>query len=417
MTMPAAQKMQFALRQTLDKSRGLSGFLSRLSIAGLVLAVALLLTVLSVMNGFERELEQRILGLVPHLTIRGSGSDEDWQVLKADLEDVLPVTEIALFLERDVLMVRGNRVAPGILLGLPDDALARWSGMVAERLSAEDAKGLWLGEALAQRLAVNVGDKLRLIIPDTQDILPAGNLSQSPSAKQLASSVSAIVATGTELDEGLILTQFDTVAQLGDSSGSATGLAMQVSDLYAAPRLRWQLMQSLDRQFYVTDWTSMHGNLHTAIQLSRDLVTLLLLSIIAVAAFNIVSSLILVVRDRQATIAMLRAMGASHSDVSQIYLLQGGIIGVVGASAGILLGVLLAYLVPQIAALIEQLLSIRLLSTDVYPLAFVPVDIRLVDAALLWGVSVVLCLLAAVIPARRAARTPVAHILAQQGFS
>ncbi len=417
MTMPAAQKMQFALRQTLDKSRGLSGFLSRLSIAGLVLAVALLLTVLSVMNGFERELEQRILGLVPHLTIRGNGSDEEWQVLKADLEDVLPVTEIALFLERDVLMVRGNRVAPGILLGRPEDALARWSGMVAERLSAEDAKGLWLGEALAQRLAVNVGDKLRLIIPDTQDILPAGNLSQSPSVKQLASSVSAIVATGTELDEGLILTQFDTVAQLGDSSGSATGLAMQVSDLYAAPRLRWQLMQSLDRQFYVTDWTSMHGNLHTAIQLSRDLVTLLLLSIIAVAAFNIVSSLILVVRDRKATIAMLRAMGASHSDVSQIYLLQGGIIGVVGASAGILLGVLLAYLVPQIAALIEQLLSIRLLSTDVYPLAFVPVDIRLVDAALLWGVSVVLCLLAAVIPARRAARTPVAHILAQQGFS
>lgn len=417
MTMPASQKLQFALRQTLDKSRGLSGFLSRLSIAGLVLAVALLLTVLSVMNGFERELEQRILGLVPHLSVRGTGSDEQWQTLKVDLEDMLPVTEIALFLERDVLMVRGNQVAPGVLLGLPDDTLVRWSGMVVDRFAVEDAEGLWLGEALARRLAVKVGDKLRLIIPDTQNSLPAGNFSQGRSAKQLASTVSAIIGTGTELDEGLILTQFDTLAQLGDSGGSAKGLAIQVSDLYAAPRLRWQLMQSLDRQFYATDWTSMHGNLHTAIQLSRDLVTLLLLSIIAVAAFNIVSSLILVVRDRQATIAMLRAMGASHSDVSQIYLLQGGIIGVVGASAGVVLGVLLAYLVPQIAALIEQLLSIRLLSTDVYPLAFVPVDIRLVDAALLWGVSVVLCLLAAVIPARRAARTPVADILAQQGAS
>ena len=417
MTMPAAQKLQFSLRQTLDKSRGMSGFLSRLSIAGLVLAVALLLTVLSVMNGFERELEQRILGLVPHITIRGHGTDEQWQSLKTELQGALPISEIALFHEHDVLMVRGSRVAPGILLGLPDDALARWADMASGRLANEVTEGLWVGEALARRLAVKVGDKLRLIIPETQDLLSAGNASQGRGARHLGSTVSAIIATGTELDEGLILARIDTVKKISERHESASGLAIQVSDLYAAPNLRWQLSQSLDRQFYATDWTSMHGNLHTAIQLSRDLIALLLLSIIAVAAFNIVSSLILVVRDRQPSIAMLRAMGASHRDISQIYLLQGGIIGVIGATAGVIVGVMLAKLVPKMATLIEHLLSIQLLSTDVYPLAFVPVDIRMADAGLLWVVSVVLCVLASVLPARRAARTPVAGMLTQQGFS
>jgi len=230
---------------------------------------------------------------------------------------------------------------------------------------------------------------------------------------QLSSKVSAIITTGTELDEGLILARLDSVPQ----TSGADGLAIQIKDLYEAPNFRWQLMQTLNRQFYATDWTSMHGNLHTAIQLSRDLIALLLLSIIAVAAFNIVSSLILVVRDRQTTIAMLRAMGATRSEISHIFLLQGGVIGIVGASTGVVSGVILANLVPKIAELIEQALSIQLLSTDVYPLAFVPVDIRVADAALLWIVSVALCLLASVIPARRAARTPVAEMLAQHGYT
>ena len=411
MSMPWAQKVQFALRQTFDKRRGLSGFLSRLSIAGLVLAVALLLTVLSVMNGFERELEQRILGLVPHITIRGHGTADEWQSLKASLEKSLPVTEVALFRERDVLMVRGNRVAPGILLGLPDEALRRWAAMGVDQRINDITEGLWLGVALAERLSVDVGDKLRLILPVIQSGLSEGEGAQMRAGGQLSSKVSAIITTGTELDEGLILARLDSVPQ----TSGADGLAIQIKDLYEAPNFRWQLMQTLNRQFYATDWTSMHGNLHTAIQLSRDLIALLLLSIIAVAAFNIVSSLILVVRDRQTTIAMLRAMGATRSEISHIFLLQGGVIGIVGASTGVVSGVILANLVPKIAELIEQALSIQLLSTDVYPLAFVPVDIRVADAALLWIVSVALCLLASVIPARRAARTPVAEMLAQHG--
>jgi len=413
MSMPWAQKVQFALRQTFDKRRGLSGFLSRLSIAGLVLAVALLLTVLSVMNGFERELEQRILGLVPHITIRGHGTADEWQSLKASLEKSLPVTEVALFRERDVLMVRGNRVAPGILLGLPDEALRRWAAMGVDQRINDITEGLWLGVALAERLSVDVGDKLRLILPVIQSGLSEGEGAQMRAGGQLSSKVSAIITTGTELDEGLILARLDSVPQ----TSGADGLAIQIKDLYEAPNFRWQLMQTLNRQFYATDWTSMHGNLHTAIQLSRDLIALLLLSIIAVAAFNIVSSLILVVRDRQTTIAMLRAMGATRSEISHIFLLQGGVIGIVGASTGVVSGVILANLVPKIAELIEQALSIQLLSTDVYPLAFVPVDIRVADAALLWIVSVALCLLASVIPARRAARTPVAEMLAQHGYT
>lgn len=406
MSMPAGQRLQFALRQTMDKSRGLSGFLSRLSITGLVLAVAVLLTVLSVMNGFERELERRILGLVPHITIRGDATDNEWQTLKLQLDERLPVTQVTLFHEREVLMLRGNRVSPGTLLGLPDDALRRWSSMLVEAPRSDLVDGLWVGQALARRLALKVGDNLRLIMPDTQ-----GGLSQGRTPRQLGSQVSAIIATGTELDEGLILASFDFVAGPESGEKAPNGLAIQITDLYEAPGLRWQVMEHVGQQFFVTDWSSMHGNLHTAIKLSRDLVTLLLLSIIAVAAFNVVSSMILVVRDRQATIAMLRSMGATHRDITMIYLWQGGIIGFIGASIGVASGVCLASMIPSIAVLIEQTFGIQLLSTDVYPLAFVPVDIRAVDALLLWGVSIVLCLLASVIPARRAARIPVAEML------
>jgi len=404
--MPWSERLNFALRQIIDQGRGLSGFLSKLSALGLVLAVAVLLAVLSVMNGFEREMRDRILGLVPHVTVRGYTDLEQWEQHRQQLMGLEDVVRGSLFAEREVLAVRGTRVNAARFLGLNEAALAVWESMITPYTPRLMAGEILLGRGLADRLGVAQGDRLRLIIPSENN--------RDGAAATKAVSLRGIINSGTELDEGLMIGDFGFVAGLDGVQPTASGIALQVEDLFAAPRLRWELARALPPSLYVTDWTGSHGNLYSAIQLSRDLITLLLLSIIAVAAFNVVSSLVLVVTDRRASIAMLQVMGASRGDILWIYLLQGGLIGVIGASAGLMAGWLLAIAMPTLAQGVEWLLNVKLLNTDVYPLSFLPVDVRWNDALWLWAAAVLLCLMAAIIPARRAAKLPVAHILAHQ---
>lgn len=405
--MPWSERLNFALRQVLDRGRGLSGFLSRLSVVGLTLAVAILLAVLAVMNGFEREMRERILGVVPHVSIHGFADLEMWHELQADAERAAAVREAGLFHERDVLALRGVRVTAAKMLGVTPSVWRRWEVWSNPSGMSIQPGEVVLGAGLAQRLQVKVGDKLSVIVPG--DTLKPGAL---PVTSVLR--VAALVESGTELDEALMLADFEyTATMLGDGV-TATGLALQLRQLFDAPRVRWDFATALSPSFYVTDWTLRHGNLYAAIRLSRDLVTLLLLSIIAVAAFNVVSSLVLVVTDRRGFIAMLQAMGASRRDILWIFLFQGLWIGVLGASVGLLLGVGLAQLIPLAASGLEWLLGGRLLNTDVYPLNFLPIDLRLGDAIWLWSTSVLLCLVAAVIPARRAMAIPIAQALANQ---
>ncbi|MDA9847758.1 FtsX-like permease family protein [Luminiphilus sp.] len=405
--MPWSERISFALRQVLDRGRGLSGFLSRLSVVGLTLAVAILLAVLAVMNGFEREMRERILGVVPHVSIQGFADLEAWNALQAQSQRAENVTDSSLFYERDLLAVQGEKVTAAKLLGVTASVWQRWEKWSKPMGVTLEPGDVVLGIGLARRLQVALGDQLRVIVPGddfTSNTLPVTD----------ALRVVALVDSGTELDEGLMLANFEYTATLLGDELTATGLALQLGQLFEAPRVRWDFARTLSPSFYVTDWTLRHGNLYAAIRLSRDLVTLLLLSIIAVAAFNVVSSLVLVVIDRRGFIAMLQAMGASRQDILWIFLFQGLWIGVLGASAGLLLGVGLAQLIPVIASGLEWLLDGNLLNTDVYPLNFLPIDIRVGDALWLWCTSVVLCLVAAVVPARRAMRVPIAQALATQ---
>ena len=398
-------RLDLAVRQVLDRGRGLSGFLSRLSILGLTLAVAVLLAVLAVMNGFEREMRERILGVVPHISIQGFADLATWREVQTRVMALDGVVETALFHERDLLAVRGSRVDAATLLGIEPATWTRWqpwSSAVVERLEPGQVV---LGTGLARRLGVGPGDPLRVVAPEGS--LEAGTL---PVTRVLA--VVSLIDSGTELDEALMLADFEYTAGMLGEAVTATGVALQLEQLFDAPRRRWEFRQQLSRAFYVSDWSVRHGNLYAAIRLSRDLVTLLLLSIIAVAAFNVVSSLVLVVSDRRGFIAMLQTMGATQTDIVWIFLLQGAWIGVLGASMGVLLGWLLASALPTLAAAVEWLVGVQLLNTDVYPLDFLPVDTRAADALWLWSVSVVLCLLAAIVPARRAIRVPVATALA-----
>lgn len=405
--MPWSERISFALRQVLDRGRGLSGFLSRLSVVGLTLAVAILLAVLAVMNGFEREMRERILGVVPHVSIHGFADLEAWNQLQADAQRTEGITGAGLFYERDLLAVQGVRVTAAKMLGVTAPVWQRWETWSKPSKLALQPGEVVLGVGMAQRLGVEIGDKLSVIVPgDTFrfETLPA----------TVALHVVALIDSGTELDEALMLADFEYTATLLGDELTATGLALQLQQLFEAPETRWHFARTLPPSFYVTDWTLRHGNLYAAIRLSRDLVTLLLLSIIAVAAFNVVSSLVLVVIDRRGFIAMLQAMGASRQDILWIFLLQGLWIGVLGASVGLVLGLGLAQLIPALASALEWFMGGKLLNTDVYPLNFLPIDVRAGDALWLWCASVLLCLVAAVVPARRAMHVPVAQALANQ---
>ena len=400
--MPWSLRWSIALRQTLDPGKGLSAFLSRVSIVGMALAIALLLAVQSVMNGFDREMRERILSLLPHVQVTSSGDAESLADLTRSLEQRPEIVAVRPFVLAQALLMRGQTVSAAQLTGVDETALAPYGSLLAPTVSDWDAESLILGASVADRLGLSVGDHVTFILPE-QD---------GSTYQPLGLRLTAVLDSGTELDEVLTLVHRDALEALQPAASIRRGLAIQLQDVFAATQWRWEIAQMVPSFMRVTDWRATHGNLYTAIQLSRDLISLILFVVIFVAAFNVVSSLMLVVTDRQRAVAMLMAMGGRRADITAVFFLQGGLIGVVGAIAGVALGHLLAINAPDLAVLLEQWLGAPLLQTDVYPLAFVPVDIRWQDAVTTAGIAIGLSVLAATLPALRAASLPVAETLA-----
>ena len=400
--MPWSLRWSIALRQTLDPGKGLSAFLSRVSIVGMALAIALLLAVQSVMNGFDREMRERILSLLPHVQVTSSGDAESLADLTRSLEQRPEIVAVRPFVLAQALLMRGQAVSAAQLTGVDETALAPYGSLLAPTVSDWDAESLILGASVADRLGLSVGDHVTFILPE-QD---------GSTYQPLGLRLIAVLDSGTELDEVLTLVHRDALDALQPAASIRRGLAIQLQDVFAATQWRWEIAQMVPSFMRVTDWRATHGNLYTAIQLSRDLISLILFVVIFVAAFNVVSSLMLVVTDRQRAVAMLMAIGARRADITAVFFLQGGLIGVVGAIAGVVLGYLLAINAPDLAIMLEQWLGAPLLQTDVYPLAFVPVDIRWQDAVTTAGIAIGLSVLAATLPALRAASLPVAETLA-----
>ena len=400
--MPWSLRWSIALRQTLDPGKGLSAFLSRVSIVGMALAIALLLAVQSVMNGFEREMRERILSLLPHVQATTAGDAEPLTTLTETLLQDPDIASVRPFIVAEALLMRGQTVSAAQLTGLERSALAPYESLLVPGIPDWHPESLVLGASMAERLNVSVGDRVTFILPEENQT----------AYRPLSLQLSAVLDSGTELDEILALVHVDALAALGAGPSIRHGVAVQLEDVFAATRWRWEIAQMLPSDVRVTDWRATHGNLYTAIQLSRDLIGLILFIVIFVAAFNVVSSLMLVVTDRRKAVAMLMAMGGRRADITAVFFLQGGLIGVVGALAGVALGYLLAINAPDLAVMLEQWLGAPLLQTDVYPLAFVPVDIRWQDAVTTAGIAIGLSVLAATLPALRAASLPVAETLA-----
>ena len=399
--MPWRLRFDIALRQTLDPGKGLSAFLSRIAIVGMALAIAILLTVQSVMNGFDLEMRERILSLVPHVEVTSADTSTQWHVLAEQLARDPGITKVRYFATADALLMRGQSVTAARLSTIGEESVAHYSRLVKPALSEWNTDDLILGAALASRLDLAVGDWVTFILPTETTV----------GLEPIRVRLSAVLDSKTELDEVLALVHHGTFKPFVESNRVTTGLALQLTDVFAASQMRWQVARQVSPRFHVTDWRRTHGNLYSAIQLSRDLIGLILLIVIFVAAFNVVSALMLVVTDRRKVIAMLAAMGARASDIVTIFFLQGAMIGAVGCALGVCLGAVMAFFAPDLAIGLEQWLDYPLLETDVYPLAFVPVDIRWQDFAMTTAIAMALSVLASIVPALRAASLPVADTL------
>jgi len=390
----------------------LVSFISSVSIAGLSLAIALLIVVLSVMNGFEKEFRDRILGLAPHATLWFAAPIDDWQKVVDLLASEADVIRAQPIIEFKAMAVAANRVQPVLIQGvdyskvstLMKAYLSSGQQTAASKTQSKDLldKNLILGAGLANQLGLVPGDKLRLMVPNNTNN-NAANFNAASSAVSHSFIISDTLITGTEIDNGIGLINLDDAARITQLDGQIQGIQIQVVDIFQARRIATHLAINHQLPVRISDWTQTFGNLYTAIQLSRQMVVLLLTSIIAVAVFNVFVTLGMVVKHKRTDIAILRTLGFTRRGVLLSFVIQGMLIAVIGCVIGAIAGCLLALAAPSLVGGIELLLGVELLRTDIYPINYLPSQIKAADIFLVCGVALTMSLLATLYPAWRAA--------------
>jgi lipoprotein-releasing system permease protein len=402
------------LRYTRAKRRNhFISFISLTSMLGIALGVTALITVLSVMNGFQKEVRDSILGMASHSTITGiEGSLADWPALANTLSRYPRVVGVAPYIEGQGMLTNGQTVNGTLIRGiLPgEEPKVSYVGekMVLGRL--DDLKagefGIVLGRDLAISLGVGIGDKVTLVTPQA-NISPAGIL---PRLKRFTV-VGIFHAGNNEYDGTLALMHMQDAAKLFQMDGKVSGVRLKLDDIFAAPEISQRLAASLPSHYLISDWTRQHANFFRAVEIEKRMMFLILILIVAVAAFNIVSTMVMVVTDKKSDIAILRTLGATPRSVMVIFMVQGIIIGLVGTLLGMLGGITLALNVETIVPFIERLFGIHFLSPDVYLISEVPSDLHSNDVINISLVAFVLSLLATLYPAWRASRTQPAEAL------
>lgn len=400
------------LRYTAAKRRNhFISFISLTSMIGLMLGVAVLIIVLSVMNGFDRELKQRILGMVPHAVIEGSGPLQDWQAIDEQVQQHPRVLAAAPFIKGQGMVTGGGNVRGVLLNGvLPEQE--KTVSIIERHMvdgSLQDLKsgefGIIIGRLMAASLRLQIGDKVTVVLPEAS-VTPAGVL---PRLKRFT--VKGIFSVGAELDGNYTLIHMDDAAKLMRTGGKALGVRLLVDDLFAAPRVAEQAARTLQGRYYISDWTRTHGNLFQAIRMEKTMIGLLLMFIVAVAAFNIVSTLVMVVTDKTADIAILRTMGATPGRIMRIFMVQGAVIGVFGTLIGTALGIVGALNISGFISWLEGALGHQFLSADVYFISYLPSQLQWQDVFIISGAGLAMSLLATIYPAWRASRVDPAEAL------
>lgn len=390
-------------RYTLSKRHShLIAFISRITVAGLIIGVALLVLVMSIMNGFDRELRERVLQIMPQVTIYNRKGIEFPENIVSIVKRHPEFVAASPFVQLQGLLTHNKEVAPAILFGINPEFEKKISSLESflqlhklNDLTAQN-NGIILGVGLAKKLNVTIGDALTLILPRKRS-----NVSHP---KIIALNVIDILHSGTEIDHSLALMNIDAASEISSHPGLASGIRIQVKDLFLADKTAYEMATELPFGFYSTNWTRRYGNIYQAIQTSKKMVGLLLFLLIAIATFNLVSTLIMIVVDKQGDIAILRTLGATTGDIIGIFLVQGGLIGCIGTVVGIILGVLLSLGVTPFVAWVEQLLNIQFLHSDVYPTSFLPSQVLWQDTVMVGATALTLSFLASLYPAWRASK-------------
>jgi lipoprotein-releasing system permease protein len=388
-------------------------FIALISMLGLALGVAALIVVLSVMNGFQKELRERILGVVSHVQVSSeSGELADWSQVMQGVARHPRVKAAAPYVQAQGMLTFDGQVRGVMVRGIlpeAEDKVADFarhmkSGKLTQLAPGEF--GIVLGSELARALRARAGDKVTLLAPQGL-VTPAAIM---PRVKQFRV-VGVFEAGMFEFDSGLALIHMADAQKLYRMDDRVTGVRLKVDDLFAAPQIGRELMRFLDMDAWVSDWTRSHANFFRAVEIEKRMMFLILLLIVAVAAFNIVSTLVMAVTDKRADIAILRTLGASPRSIMGIFIVQGTLIGAVGLAAGVALGVAVALNVDVVVPALENLLGLKFLAKDVYYISDLPSDLHWSDVGTISVVSFVLTLLATLYPSWRASRTQPAEAL------
>ncbi len=401
------------LRYTRAKRRNhFISFISLTSMLGLSLGVAVLILVLSVMNGFDHELRTRVLGMVPHVRVEARDSVTDWKTLAGQLREKPHVVGAAPYIEQQGMFTASGRNKGALVTGVDpqaEDQVSIISDHMVSGSLADLTPGSWgivMGELLARNLGVGMGDRVTLLVPEAS-ITPGGIF---PRLKRFT--VAGIFKVGADVDASLAYTDISDMAKLARfKEGDVQGIRLKLDDLFSADQVTHDIVSQLGSQYRGMDWKRTHGNLFAAIQMEKNMIGLLLMVIVAVAAFNIVSTLVMMVTDKHADIAILRTLGAKPGTIMGIFIVQGLTIGVMGIVIGAIAGVALALSVSDIIAWVQATFGIQFLDPNVYFISYLPSRLEASDMGVILGSALVLSFLSTLYPAWRASRIQPAEVL------
>ncbi|MFZ6048838.1 lipoprotein-releasing ABC transporter permease subunit [Pseudomonas sp. CR3202] len=387
-------------------------FISLTSMIGLALGVLAMIVVLSVMNGFQKEMRSRILGMVSHATLSAEQPLDDWRRVADAAMKHPEVVGAVPFAELEGMLSHRGMMQPVQINGIDPTEETRVSiigkHMVQGDLAAlkPGESGIVIGEITARRFRLNVGDKLTLIVPEVSSA-PGGI---TPRMQRL--NVVGVFKVGAELDSSLALINIaDASAIQRLKEGQVQSVRIALKDLYQAPEVSREIAAELGQGYRAEDWTHTQGSLFSAMKMEKTMIGLLLLLIVAVAAFNIIATLIMVVADKRADIAILRTLGATPRQIMAVFMVQGSVIGTIGTLLGTVLGVITALNVSQWIAALERASGRQIFSSDVYFVSYLPSELQVGDVLLICFAALLLSFLATLYPAWRAAQTQPAEAL------
>lgn len=381
---------------------------------GIALGVAVLITVLSVMNGFDQEIRNRVFGMANQVTVSTiGGSIPRWQQLREQLLHHPGISAAAPLISSQGILVNAGQTHPAIITGILPTLEPTVSSVATKVVQGSfDALqpgkyGMVVGQELASSLGLGIGDKVVLLIP-AATVTPLGVM---PRFKLFRVVGIFKVGTGFGFDSDMAfihLKDAQTLFQMGDG---VSGLRLKLQDLYAAPRISAELIQQLPGFYQVNNWTDDYGTFFHAVALEKTMMFLILLLLVAIAAFNLVSTLVMVVTEKQSDIAILRTLGATPRTILAIFMVQGTLVGIVGMLLGLAGGVLLATYATEIVNWIQQIFHVQLLSSSVYYVNYLPSELLWSDVWRICLAALLMSLLATIYPAWRAARTQPAEAL------